>query len=55
MGVRVRKLGVEKIKDFNSDFDKYYDKYKKKAIEGGYDGGLKFNKEKGKVIIFVEI
>ena len=51
----LKKIKPEKMKDFNNDFDKYYDKYTKKAKEEGYEGDLKFKKERGKIIIFVEI
>jgi hypothetical protein len=55
MEVRVRKLGVEKKSEFDKDLDGYIDKYSKKAKDKGYEGKLKFTKEKGKVIIFVEL
>ena len=55
MEVRVRKLGTEKQTDFDKDLDGYIDKYSKKAKDEGYEGKLKFTKEKGKVVIFVEI
>jgi hypothetical protein len=55
MNERLRRLGVEKIKKFNDNFDDLYDEYKKKAVDGGYNGELKFEKERGKIIIFVVI
>ena len=51
----VRKLGTEKLKHFIASFDEVVDKYETKAIEEGYEGKLKFNKEKGKVVVFVEL
>jgi len=51
----VRKLGSEKLKHFIASFDEVVDKYETKAIEEGYEGKLKFNKEKGKVVVFVEL
>lgn len=51
----VRTLGSEKLSDFMADFDKYVDIYSKKAKEMGYEGNLKFQKERGKMIIMVEI
>ena len=53
MEERVRRLGIEKKKDVDTDFDAIYDKYKKKATDEGYNGELKFRKEKGNVVIFV--
>jgi len=53
MEERVRKLGVEKEKELKKDFDALYDKYKKKAEKEGYDGEIKFSREKGKVVFFV--
>lgn len=51
----VRKIGSIKKKSFENDFDHYFEKYTDKAIELGYEGELKFNIEKGKVIVFVII
>lgn len=51
----LRKLGSEKIKNFDSNFDALYDLYRKMANEQGYPGKLKFSRERGKVIIFVEL
>ncbi len=55
MEERVRRIGIEKVKDMNSNFYQLYEKYKKKAIEMGYEGGLKFVKSHGKIEIFVII
>ena len=55
MGVLVRKLGSEKVKNFMKDFDLIIDKYRTIADTTGYNGPLKFKKEKGKMIIFVEL
>ena len=51
----VRTLGKEKQNKFNDNLDFMLDKYKQKAIEMGYDGDLRFKKEKGNVIIMVVI
>lgn len=51
----VRTLGKEKEKTFNKDFDNIIDKYKKKAIEMGYNGDLRFKKERGNIVILVVI
>lgn len=51
----VRTLGSEKVKDFTENFDKMIDKYRQIATALGYEGELKFKKEKGKMVIFVEI
>lgn len=55
MGTLVRRLGSEKLKDFLSDFDLIADKYRQIADASGYKGKLKFNKEKGRMVIFVEL
>jgi hypothetical protein len=55
MDVLLKKLGIEKEKDFNKDFDYFYDLYKQKALDFGKKGELKFVKEHGKVVIFVVI
>ncbi len=55
MDVLLKKLGIEKEKDFNRDFDYFYDLYKQKALDFGKKGELKFVKEHGKVVIFVVI
>jgi len=52
---RYKKLGTEKRKEFDKDFDKYYEVYRKKATELGFEGELKFVKERGKVLIYVVI
>ncbi len=52
---RLFRIGMEKVKKFDSDFDELYDKYKKKAKEKGFEGDLKFVEERGKVIIYVTI
>lgn len=51
----VRKLGIEKIKDFNENFDMINDKYRQIANATGYKGNLVFRKEDGKIVIFVEL
>ena len=51
----VRKLGTEKVKDFTDNFDKLVDKYRQIADASGYTGELKFKKEKGIIVVFVEI
>jgi hypothetical protein len=50
-----KKLGTEKIKDFDENFDELYDKYKKKAEDLGYTNKIKFKKEKNKIIIYVNL
>jgi hypothetical protein len=55
MACKYKKLGTEKIKKLNENFDKLYDKYKSKAIDMGYDGKIKFQKERGNIVFFVEI
>lgn len=55
MGVLVRRLGSEKLKDFIKDFDLIADKYRQIANASGYKGALKFNKEKGRMVISVEL
>jgi len=51
----VRTLGTVKANKFNKDFDEIVDKYKEKAKQMGYNGDLRFKKEKGNVIIMVTI
>jgi hypothetical protein len=51
----VRKIGVEKIKVFNKNPDYFFDYYKDKALSQGYHGELKFLKERGNILIFVQI
>jgi hypothetical protein len=55
MGELVRKLGQEKIKYFEENFDLVYDEYKVKARNEGYEGKIVFKKERGKMIVFVEL
>ena len=55
MGELVRKLGMEKTVNLTKDFDLIVDKYRKIADASGYHGELKFQKEGGFTIIFVEI
>jgi hypothetical protein len=51
----VRTLGTVKANKFNKDFDEIVDKYKEKAKQMGYNGDLRFKKEKGNIIIMVTI
>lgn len=51
----VRTLGNVKAAKFNKNFDTIIDEYKEKAKKMGYNGDLKFKKEKGNIIIFVTI
>ena len=51
----MRKLGREKTINFINDFDLIVDKYRKIADASGYHGELKFKKEGGFTIIFVEV
>lgn len=51
----VRKLGSEKIKNFEKNFDLIVDKYREIADASGYENELLFKKEKGKMIIFVRL
>ena len=55
MGDLVRKLGMEKTVNITKDFDLIVDKYRKIADASGCHGELKFQKEGGFTIIFVEI
>jgi len=55
MSKLVRKLGSEKLKDFEDNFNEIVDKYREKANNTGYEGELVFKKEKGKMIIFVKL
>lgn len=55
MGELVRPLGKVKVKKFNENFDEIVDEYKNKAKEMGYNGDLRFKKEKGNILIFVTI
>jgi hypothetical protein len=54
-GRTVRKLGSEKLTYFKDNFDKVVDDYKVKAEDEGYYGELLFNKEKGRMVIFVTL
>ena len=51
----VRTLGTVKANKFNKDFDEIVDKYKEKAKQMGYNGDLRFKKEKGNIVIMVTI
>ena len=51
----VRPLGKVKEKKFKEKFDEIVDEYKEKAIKMGYNGDLRFKKEKGNILIFVTI
>jgi hypothetical protein len=55
MNKRLHKIGSEKITHFDKNFDQIYDLYKKKSIDSGYTGDLKFIKERGRVLIYVEL
>ena len=55
MGELVRKLGVEKNLNLAKDFDMIVDKYRKIADASGYHGELKFQKEGGFTVVFVQI
>ena len=46
---------MEKIKIFNKNPDYFFDYYKDKALSQGYHGELKFLKEKGNILIFVQL
>lgn len=51
----VRTLGTVKLKKFENNFDSIVDKYKEKAKNMGYNGDLRFKKEKGNIVILVTI
>ena len=51
----VRPLGKVKATKFKENFDNIVDEYKQKAINMGYNGDLRFKKEKGNILIFVTI
>jgi len=51
----VRTLGIVKADKFNKNFDTIVDKFKLKAKQMGYNGDLRFKKEKGNVVIMVTI
>lgn len=55
MGELVRQLGKEKTVNLMNDFDLIVDKYRKMADASGYYGELKFKKEGGFTIIFVDV
>ena len=55
MGNLVRNLGKEKTVNLMKDFDLIVDKYRKIADASGYHGELRFQKEGGFTIIFVDI
>jgi len=55
MGNLVRNLGKEKTVNLIKDFDLIVDKYRKIADASGYHGELRFKKEGGFTIIFVDI
>ena len=55
MGNLVRNLGKEKTVNLMKDFDLIVDKYRKMADASGYHGELRFQKEGGFTIIFVDI
>jgi hypothetical protein len=51
----VRTLGTVKADKFTKDFDAVVDKFKQKAKDLGYNGDLRFKKEKGNIVIMVTI
>ncbi len=51
----VRPIGKIKEKKFKENFDAIIDEYKEKAKKMGYNGDLRFKKEKGNIVIFVTI
>lgn len=55
MDERLRTLGREKQKKFDENLDLMLDKYKKKATDMGYNGDLRFKKERGNIVILVVI
>lgn len=55
MSELLKKLGIEREKDFAKDFDRYCDIYRQKALDLGRKGDLRFIKERGKVLIYVVI
>lgn len=54
MEVLLIKLGIEKVKVVDNNFDEIYEQYSKKAKDAGYNGNIRFIKEHGKVLIYVE-
>jgi hypothetical protein len=55
MGDLVRRLGREKNTELEKNFDEIVDKYRKMADTSGYHGELRFKKEGGYTVIFVEL
>jgi hypothetical protein len=55
METLVRTIGKVKLKRFENEFDFVVDEFKLKSNRLGYTGELKFKKEKGYMIIFVEV
>ena len=55
MEVLVRTLGTVILKKFENNFDDIVDEYKEKAKNMGYNGDLRFKKEKGNMVILVTI
>jgi hypothetical protein len=55
MGELTRNLGKEKTINLMKDFDLIVDKYRKIADASGYYGELRFQKEGGFTVIFVDI
>lgn len=55
MSELVRHLGKEKSINLTNDFNLIVDKYRKIADASGYKGELRFKKEGGFTVIFVEI
>jgi len=51
----MHKLGTVKTIDLTRDFNMIVDKYRKIADATGYKGELKFKKEGGFTVIFIEI
>ena len=51
----MRNLGKEKTVNLMKDFDLIVDKYRKIADASGYHGELRFQKEGGFTVVFVEI
>ena len=55
MGILARNLGKEKTINLTKDFNLIVDKYRQIADASGYHGELRFKKEGGFTIIFVDI
>jgi hypothetical protein len=55
MSELVRKLGVEKKLNLTKHFDLIVDKYRKIADASGYHGELRFKKEGGFTVVFVQV